>query len=411
MAASRTAAALTALLASAPLVVGEPDCEFRASYPRQYVAYRLGEDEKIDVDGKLDDTAWERVGWTADFVDIETQTTPRLATRAKMRYDDEFLYVGAWLEEPQAFANISSTCHCNEGPGSEKDQVVFHDNDFEIFIDADGGTHYYKEFEMNALNATWDLCLDKPYWDGGNENSTRKFGVKGFDDLRPWGGPRAGFTGAHVAAGEINRPSAGSTEYWTAEVALPFYKLAFNTSAQVPPRPGRFWRINFSRVQWAVDVIADRYIKAPSCQSCRVPGTASEDNWVWSRQGVVDMHRPERWGMLQFADARVNQTHEEFNPEWPVRSVAAAVYYAEHAYATDPALGNGTFSEDLGKLRKANSTEQPVPIPHALDGACGFNISIVLSAGAKEFVATVTSPDGKRRATINTERLIRVKEL
>ena len=33
-------------------------------------------------------------------------------------------------------------------------QVIFHDNDFEIFVDADGSNHNYKEFEMNALNQT-----------------------------------------------------------------------------------------------------------------------------------------------------------------------------------------------------------------------------------------------------------------
>ncbi len=25
-----------------------------------------------------------------------------------------------------------------------------------------------------------------------------------------------------------------------------------------------------------------------------------EDNWVWSPQGVVDMHRPEKWGEVIF---------------------------------------------------------------------------------------------------------------
>jgi hypothetical protein len=25
-----------------------------------------------------------------------------------------------------------------------------------------------------------------------------------------------------------------------------------------------------------------------------------EDNWVWSPQGVVDMHVPEHWGHVQF---------------------------------------------------------------------------------------------------------------
>jgi hypothetical protein len=30
------------------------------------------------------------------------------------------------------------------------------------------------------------------------------------------------------------------------------------------------------------------------------PGNPKEDNWVWSPQGVVNMHVPERWGYLVF---------------------------------------------------------------------------------------------------------------
>ena len=40
---------------------------------------------------------------------------------------------------------------------------IFHDNDFEVFVNADGTTHNYKEYEMNSLNQTWDLALNKPY--------------------------------------------------------------------------------------------------------------------------------------------------------------------------------------------------------------------------------------------------------
>ena len=41
----------------------------------------------------------------------------------KMLWDDEALYVGAWMEEPQVVATLT-----------ERDSVIFHDNDFEFFI-------------------------------------------------------------------------------------------------------------------------------------------------------------------------------------------------------------------------------------------------------------------------------------
>ena len=67
---------------------------------------------------------------------------------------------------------------------------------------------------------------------------------------------------------------------WTLEIAYPL--TAFNSRQQVPPPvPGTIWRINFSRVEWK-------------------PGNPKEDNWVWSPQGVINMHVPDRWGYLHF---------------------------------------------------------------------------------------------------------------
>jgi hypothetical protein len=44
----------------------------------------------------------------------------------------------------------------------QHNEIIYHDNDFEVFVDSDGSTHNYKEFEINANNATWDLLLNKP---------------------------------------------------------------------------------------------------------------------------------------------------------------------------------------------------------------------------------------------------------
>lgn len=68
-------------------------------YPRQYIAYRAptptgSGGPAITIDGNLDKPFWNEVPWTEDFVDIATDVTPKFRTRAKMRWDDEFLYVG-----------------------------------------------------------------------------------------------------------------------------------------------------------------------------------------------------------------------------------------------------------------------------------------------------------------------------
>ena len=37
-------------------------------FPRSYVVYHLSDREVIEVDGKLDDSAWDSVSWTEDFI-------------------------------------------------------------------------------------------------------------------------------------------------------------------------------------------------------------------------------------------------------------------------------------------------------------------------------------------------------
>jgi hypothetical protein len=77
---------------------------------------------------------------------------------------------------------------------------------------------------------------------------------------------------------------------WAVELALPWSAFV-ERSGKGRPTAGEEWRINFSRVEWRVRVVGGKYEK--------VKGQA-EDNWVWSPQGVVNMHVPEKWGVVQF---------------------------------------------------------------------------------------------------------------
>ena len=209
----------------------------------------------IRVDGKLDDAAWRKAPWTSDFVDIEgdAKPKPRFRTRVKMLWDERYLYIAAELEEPDVHATLT-----------RHDSVIFHDDDFEVFVKPLPRSESYYEFEMNALNTGWDLFLPKPYKMGGKADNSW--------DIR-------GLKTAVAVDGTLNHP--GDTDRgWTLEIAYPMD--AFGSRQRVPrPRDGTEWRINFSRVEWKA-------------------GQAREDNWVWSPQGLVDMHVPERWGTVRF---------------------------------------------------------------------------------------------------------------
>ena len=95
---------------------------------------------------------------------------------------------------------------------------------------------------MNARGTWWDLCLNKPYTNGGYENSSRVFNRSGWDDpaLR---------TAAKVLGCTLNDPSSGPCRGWSVEIAFPLAAISLNNTNTVPPKPGKYWRINFSRVE------------------------------------------------------------------------------------------------------------------------------------------------------------------
>ncbi len=106
-------------------------------------------------------------------------------------------------------------------------------------------------------------------------------------------------------------------------MALPWEALAQYAHRQCPPADGDQWRINFSRVEWQVQVASGKYQK--------VAGTR-EDNWVWSPQGVINMHRPERWGYVQFSTAPIGTAQFRPDPTGPARDLLHRVYYTQQDY-------------------------------------------------------------------------------
>src|SRR5262249_31004249 len=106
--------------------------------PKRYLCYCI--DRPLAIDGRLDKPAWKSVPWSEDFMDIEgdAKPKPRFRTRVKMLWDDNYFYISAELEEPHVWATLT-----------QHDSVIFQDNDFEVFIDPDGDTLNYYEFEMN----------------------------------------------------------------------------------------------------------------------------------------------------------------------------------------------------------------------------------------------------------------------
>ena len=230
----------------------------------------------IILDGLLDDGPWKTAPWSESFVDIEgwNKPTPRYATWFKMLWDDENLYIGAYLEEPHLWATYD-----------KHDMVVFHEHDFEVFIDPDGNKESYYELEFNVIGTIFDLYLDREYRLGGTAH--HQWNCEGIE-------------GAISKFGTANN-SIDTDKGWQIEIKIPFRCLRPPSNVQNDgpenirdgdsPAIGEKWRMNFSRVEWQLEKVGDGYVKKPGTNA---------DNWAWTPQWAVDMHQLDHWGEIVF---------------------------------------------------------------------------------------------------------------
>lgn len=241
--------------------------------PKLYTAYQIS--ENIKIDGKAIENDWNRAKWSNLFMDIEGIKKPKYNTRFKMLWDTSYFYLLVDIEEPHIWANLK-----------KRDTIIFHNNDFELFIDPNGDTHNYYEIELNALNTIWDLFITKPYREGNTI-------------LNDW--TVTGLQSAIKINGTINNPN-DIDKGWAIEMAIPW--AVFKTSYFEKNIPvDEFWRINFSRVNWDFDIINGKYYRKKD----NLGKYKDEYNWVWSPMGVINMHEPEKWGYVYFSSKKPNE--------------------------------------------------------------------------------------------------------
>jgi hypothetical protein len=237
--------------------------------PKTYVIYKTT--KPILIDGKDTEEDWKNTAFTSKFIDIEGVKIPHFDTQVKMLWDDDYLYVYAHLKEEHIWGDIT-----------QRDAVIFYNNDFEVFISPSNDTHNYGEIEINALGTVWDLVLNKPYNVGGKPKNQWNL-----DDLK---------SAVHIE-GTLNNPN-DKDQYWSVEMAIPLNAFAeLKNRPKIKPKDGEQWRINFSRVQWDHDLKDGKYSRKKE-NGRYLP----EYNWVWSNQGAINMHLPENWGYIHFSD-------------------------------------------------------------------------------------------------------------
>ena len=308
--------------------------------PRSYVAHHI--DAPLTIDGKAEEKVWEAAPFSESFIDIEGVKIPKYDTRVKMLWDDENLYFYAELKEPHIWATLK-----------QRDTVIFYNNDFEIFIDPDGDTHNYYEFEMNALNTVWDLLLVKPYRESAP--------VVDSWDIQ-------GLQTAVSIDGTLNDPR-DTDAGWSVEIAMPWEVLKEASGSNDLPAD-QFWRINFSRVNWDHDLDGSTYSRKKDASGKFLP----EYNWVWSPQGVINMHEPEHWGYVYFSTKPVSEEVAFTIPQdEQIRWKLYEFYRAQKAYFSE----NKTWATSLDTLEaEAFQLENKTITPVLENHTYGWSITV-----------------------------------
>ena len=292
---------------------------------RKYVCYKTT--NEVILDGKLTEKAWESAIWTDPFVDIEGDLKPKPYhdTRVKMLWDENYFYFAALLEEPHVWAKLK-----------QRDAIIYKDNDFEIFLDPDGDTHNYYELEVNAFETEWDLFLLKPYHDE-DKVVVDSWDIPGL------------ITKVHVD-GTLNDPT-DTDKSWSVEIAIPWKAFISNYRSNTPPKDGEHWKVNFSRVHWETDIIDGEYVKKDS----------REFNWVWSPQGLIYMHMPEFWGLVQFSDLppENNKVHFKESGLDKIKWTLRQVYVRQRNYF----FRNDRFTASVKALDLRKAPAKGVPWP------------------------------------------------
>jgi hypothetical protein len=169
----------------------------------------------------------------------ENGARPRQQTQVRIRRDTASLRVLFTAEDSHVWATLR-----------ERDEPLYKEEVFEVFLDTEGDCLGYFEIEVNPNNAVLDAAM-----------------------RRVASGYRKDFRWRCEQLETMVRIFPGG---WAAELRIPFSSVS-----PAPPEPGQRWRVNFTRID-------------------RPPGAPRELS-AWSPTGLAQFHVPTRFGIVEFA--------------------------------------------------------------------------------------------------------------
>jgi len=252
----------------------------------------------IVIDGNIDKEVWRKANWSKRFVDMTTGDPGMFNTQSAILWNDIHLYIAFLAEEPFVEAKLT-----------ERDSLIFLENDLEVFID--GGDCYY-ELEVNAANTIYEVFFiwkdayvkgskfDTPLFDvhqegaytfGGNYDRSGPTFWKGTHPrgIR-WAFTNYDLPGLQTAVrvdGTLNN-NGDIDKGWSLEIAIPWSSLSILSNGRsIPPSHGDVWTMFLGRFQ---KLVASGIEVEPH------PAMALTSH------GVNDTHLPDKWSRIEFEE-------------------------------------------------------------------------------------------------------------
>lgn len=225
--------------------------------------------DAVKIDGKLDETVWNRT----PVINLSPMgNAPPLDTTVKAFWTGTHLFLGATLTDTHIWGTLK-----------ERDDSLWNEEVFEIFIAPEGPGGEYVELQISPLGTIFDAYFKQRL---GKGEGTRQEQI---DRARAWN-----LEGLEVAVhvdGTVNDKSK-EDQSWTIELKIPLDSLPAMKSK---PTSETAWSVNLYRF--------DR------------PETNVSHAYGWSTKPRGDFHRIEEFGTFRFAQSSPQVSGREIPPK------------------------------------------------------------------------------------------------
>jgi len=175
----------------------------------------------IKIDGQADEPAWSNAQILDKFVAYWARRKPKTGTKARLLWDDKYLYFTAEMEDTDLYADVK-----------ERNGMTWSNDVFELFFKPHADRLAYYEFQVNAANTPLELFFPSR-------------GSGGYQRFAPL--TRLGMESAVKLDGTLNDYS-DLDKGWTVEGRIPWTAFA---AAGGKPKPGDKWRFSLCRYDYS----------------------------------------------------------------------------------------------------------------------------------------------------------------